>query len=387
MMDGNRDRKTKINLKRKNKIKPTEKITNDFIERLKQAEAGDALPPWVQPWRIDVVYGNPINALTNKPYSGINSINLSMTQDKYGFTTPAFITFRQAKELCKEDPDNHNLKGAKACGFVVKFGHRYYDQNNKEIRFKDNNGKHREPTSSEVDRLNLRKSIYQVPTPIFNIDQLSSIPSKVKESNIFLQRLEQQKTEGDNPEWRATKLTEIVDTLAEANKIDIKERGTKAFFSPALDYIQIPTTFKTEEYRARTLLHEAGHWTGGSFKNIESKRLGRDFTGEFGSKKYAVEELTAELTSAQFCREYGCDTFTQHTSYIGNWLTALGNDKSFLLKASKQADQAYNYLKDSYDLHLKSKADIKATIENMQLKAVASKTSIVERSRLRPCMQ
>ncbi len=339
----------------KNKIKPTEQITNDFIERLKQAEAGEALPPWVQPWKVDVVWGNPMNAQTGNLYSGINSVNLSMIQEKHGFSTPVFMTYNQAKKLCEDDPDNHNLKGEKSCGIVVKFGSRYYDDNGVEKKFKDSKGKPRDPTSDEIEKFNLEKRIYQVPTPVFNIEQLSSIPQKVKDSNIYLQKLEQQKAEGDNPEWRATKLTNAVNELVEANEIDIRERGNKAFFSPALDYIQVPTTFKTEEYRARTVLHEAGHWTGGSIKSPETKRLGRTFGMEFGDRDYAIEELTAELTSAQFCRELGCDTFAQHTNYLGNWLTALENDKTFLLKASKQADQAHKFLKDNLDLKHKNK--------------------------------
>ncbi|TAL82264.1 MAG: antirestriction protein, partial [Beijerinckiaceae bacterium] len=37
----------------------------------------------------------------------------------------------------------------------------------------------------------------------------------------------------------------------------------------------------------RTAFHELSHWSGAS------SRLGRDFTGSFGSKSYAREELVA----------------------------------------------------------------------------------------------
>jgi len=45
----------------------------------------------------------------------------------------------------------------------------------------------------------------------------------------------------------------------------------------------------------RTALHELGHWTGAA------QRLDRDLSGSFGSKKYAQEELVAEITSAFVC--------------------------------------------------------------------------------------
>ena len=93
-------------------------------------------------------------------------------------------------------------------------------------------------------------------------------------------------------------------------------KHNKAFYAPALDYIQVP---RPEEYYEpinwhRTALHELGHWSGAAH------RLGRDLSGGYGSKNYAREELVAEMTAAFTCATLGITPTVRHADYIGSWL-------------------------------------------------------------------
>ena len=85
-----------------------------------------------------------------------------------------------------------------------------------------------------------------------------------------------------------------VEALIRATGIDFRIGGDRAFYVPALDYVQVPPPqayFEPINWH-RTALHELGHATG------HPSRLGRDLTGGFGTKKYALEELVAEPGAA-----------------------------------------------------------------------------------------
>src|SRR5205807_9575427 len=94
------------------------------------------------------------------------------------------------------------------------------------------------------------------------------------------------------------------------------------------------------EYHAHnwTALHELGHWTGAA------QRLDRDLSGSFGSKKYAQEELVAEITSAFVCASLGIVPTVRHADYIGSWLEVLREDDRSIVRAASAASKAADYL-------------------------------------------
>jgi antirestriction protein ArdC len=57
-------------------------------------------------------------------------------------------------------------------------------------------------------------------------------------------------------------------------------------------------------------MHASGH----------ASRLNRDLSGSFGSKKYAFEEIVAEITSAFVCASLGIVPTVRHADYVGSWL-------------------------------------------------------------------
>jgi antirestriction protein ArdC len=131
-----------------------------------------------------------------------------------------------------------------------------------------------------------------------------------------------------------------VEALIRASGADLRLGGDKAFYTPALDYIQVP---RPESYFEpinwhRTALHELGHWTG------HPSRLARDLSGGFGSKLYSREELCAEVTSAFCCATLGIIPTVRHADYIGSWLDVLREDNRAVIRAASAASKAADYL-------------------------------------------
>lgn len=126
---------------------------------------------------------------------------------------------------------------------------------------------------------------------------------------------------------------------------ELKFGGNRAYYSPSLDYIQLPhlSTFDTPEEYYSTLFHEITHATG------HQSRLGRKSILEpsyFGSHEYSKEELVAEMGAAFLCGFSGIENITIENSaaYIAGWLKALKNDKTLLVHAAAQAQKAADFI-------------------------------------------
>ena len=73
-------------------------------------------------------------------------------------------------------------------------------------------------------------------------------------------------------------------------------------------------------------------------------RLGRDLGGTFGSKKYAFEELVAEMNAAFCCASLGIVPTVRHADYIGSWLSVLREDNRAVVRAASQASKAADWI-------------------------------------------
>ena len=165
---------------------------------------------------------------------------------------------------------------------------------------------------------------------VFNIDQTEGIKAPDVEvvQNTFdpIERVE-----------------EIISNMP--MKIDIRCGGNRAYYSPSLDYIQLPQlhTFNSPEEAANTKFHECIHATG------HINRLGRKSileTSYFGSHEYSKEELVAEMGATFLCGHAGIENITINNSaaYIAGWLKALKNDKTLLVHAASQGQKAADYI-------------------------------------------
>ena len=84
-------------------------VTDKVIALLEQGTI-----PWQKPWRGGAA-GMPKNAITKKPYRGVNVFMLAVTAHAMGYESPYWLSYKQALEL-----GGNVRKGEKSSLVVVK---------------------------------------------------------------------------------------------------------------------------------------------------------------------------------------------------------------------------------------------------------------------------
>ena len=277
-------------------------ITDMIIAEL---EAGRV--PWVQPWGTAAAkapLGLPKNASTDRQYSGINVLLLWGAVIERGFSGQSWLTFRQALSL-----GGNVRKGER--GTTVVYADRFVPDDEK---------RRARETGEDAQAIPFLKRF-----TVFNTDQCENLPEDVATAA---------------PPLPTGLIEPRVEALIEATGIDFRIGGNRAFYVPAHDYVQVPPPQAYYEpiNWHRTALHEMGHATG------HPSRLGRNFSGSFGTKKYAFEELIAEINAAFCCASLGIAPTVRHADYIGSWLEVLREDNRAIVRAASQASKAADWL-------------------------------------------
>ena len=83
-------------------------VADRIIELLDQGD----LPPWEQPWKFSPL-GDPRNAVSLKPYRGINRWLTLIAQGLGGYEDTRWLTYKQAQDL-----GGHVRKGEKSTSIV-----------------------------------------------------------------------------------------------------------------------------------------------------------------------------------------------------------------------------------------------------------------------------
>ncbi|MGE0677740.1 ArdC family protein [Pseudolabrys sp.] len=255
-----------------------DEITDKIIAEL---EAGRV--PWVQPWGTAAAkapLAMPKNASTSRQYSGVNVLILWGAVIEHGFAGQNWLTFRQALSL-----GGHVRKGER--GTTVVYADRFIPDDEK---------KRAAESGEEAQAIPFLKRF-----TVFNTDQCDALPDEI----------------ATVPPLPPPGMIEPeVEALIKSTGIDFRIGGNRAFYIPSEDYVQVPPPaayFEPINWH-RTALHELGHASG------HRSRLNRDLSGSFGSKKYAFEELIAELCAAFSCASLGIVPTVRHADYIGSWL-------------------------------------------------------------------
>ncbi|WFU40312.1 zincin-like metallopeptidase domain-containing protein [Bradyrhizobium sp. CB82] len=297
-------------------------ITDNIIAEL---EAGRV--PWVQPWgtaAAEAPLAMPNNAATKRRYSGINILILWGAVIERGFAGQSWLTFRQALSL-----GGHVRKGER--GTTVVYADRFVPNDEKQRATE---------TGEEALAIPFLKRF-----TVFNADQCDGLPAEIATTA---------------PPPPQGLIEPAVEALIKATGIDFRISGDRAFYAPAEDYVQVPPPqayFEPINWH-RTALHELGHASG------HSSRLNRDLSGSFGTKKYAFEELIAELSAAFSCASLGIVPTVRHADYIASWLEVLREDNRAIVRAASQASKAADYI-----LGFLPGAVVGATAENVESEA------------------
>ncbi|SMF34959.1 Antirestriction protein ArdC [Azospirillum oryzae] len=263
--------------------------------------------PWVQPWGTPAAaapLGLPRNAATGRAYTGVNVLILWGAVVARGFSGQSWLTFRQA--LAR---GGHVRKGER--GTTVVYADRFIP---------DDERRRARDTGEEPQAITFLKRF-----TVFNCAQCEDLPDGIAvvpppiPEGLILPRAA---------------------ALIQASGVDVRIGGTRAFYSPQHDYVQVPPPqafFEPVNWH-RTVLHELGHSTG------HASRLNRDLSGAFGSRKYAFEELVAEISAAYLCAALGIVPTVRHADYVGAWLDVLRGDNHAIVRAASQASKVADYL-------------------------------------------
>ncbi|MCW1431979.1 ArdC family protein [Novosphingobium sp. JCM 18896] len=263
--------------------------------------------PWRRPWRTFGAGGRPLRA-GGQAYTGINSILLWAIADGSGYQSRFWMTARQADEL-----GGRIVKGALPAPSI------YFNT----LR------KAGVPSLAGEDA-GVRFIRFMRSYLVYNCDDIEGLPSRFYPDTLALKA----------PDPSAHQ--EAIDAFFSAIPIETRHGGSRAYYSPGGDYVQMPlkAAFISSDHHAATLAHEYAHATGAAH------RLGREFGRRFGDKAYAFEEVVADMTSGMICCELGlpCELHDSHASYIDHWIGILKADKSAIITAAAKAEQAFKWL-------------------------------------------
>jgi antirestriction protein ArdC len=279
-----------------------DEITDRIIVELEEGRL-----PWVQPWGTATAKAPlalPRNAATARTYSGINVLILWGAVVQHGYPSQHWLTFRQALAL-----GGAVRKGER--GTTVVYADRFTPE--------DEQRRARE-TGTEAHSIAFLKRF-----TVFNVAQCDGLPEEIVKAA---------------PPPPPHMIEPRVEALIQNTGIGFRIGGDRAFYVPALDYVQVPppAAFFAPIDWHRTALHELGHASG------HASRLNRDFTGRFGTRAYAVEELVAEMTAAFCCAALGIVPTVRHADYIGAWVELLQEENRVIVRAASQASKAADWL-------------------------------------------
>lgn len=278
-------------------------ITGQLIAAI-ESDPGKPCMPWR---RSSAPLFMPVNALTEKPYNGINIVSLWVAAEISGHSAPVWATYKQWTELGAQV-----RKGEKSS--LVVFYKEYSS----------------EPDPDNTDD-NVKRRVARA-SYVFNASQVDgyALPDAPKMLGP-VERLE------------------AVDRFVSATPAQIAHGGDRAFYRPSTDHIQMPdeglfcgtgTMTRSESYYA-VLVHELTHWTGAKH------RLDRVLGKRFGDQAYAAEELVAEIGAAFLCAELGItqDVRADHAQYLAQWLDLMKSDSRAVFTAAARASEAVAFLK------------------------------------------
>ncbi len=232
---------------------PRVDIYTRITERI-VAELEKGVRPWVQPWSSANTGGRITRPLRHngEPYSGMNVLLLWSEAISRGFVSPMWMTFRQAGEL-----GGHVRKGES--GSTVIYASRF--------------------TRTETDRRGdeVERDIpFLKAYSVFNVEQIDDLPES------YYRKPE--------PVPDPIERIEAADRFFANTGSVIRHGGSKAFYAPSSDHIQMPPfeSFRDAASHAAILGHEHIHWTA------DSSRVGRDLSRYARDRsEQAREELIA----------------------------------------------------------------------------------------------
>lgn len=295
---------------------------------------------WRQKWADDGF--SQRNADTDKGYSNMNQTLLFNRAVQENLDDPRWLTFAQAKE------HGYQIrKGAKSSEIFRLLDQTYKrkvkDENGNVL--KDENGKDITETLKYNQRLIVKHNVFNAR----DIDGIEPFKrAEIPEEHKQLLKQENYK----NAEL-------MISAFCQENGISLQEMASEKAFYTNNEFFHRGNNGVTEHKVVLPLkaqfdnlddyfsvaFHEVAHST--KVLDIRINKATDTPTGnEFGSKNYAKEELTAELTALFLCRQFGINSTdiaereNNSLAYLKTWINQGVLDKDDFFVAVKEANRA-----------------------------------------------
>jgi antirestriction protein ArdC len=234
------------------------------------------------------------------PYRGMNVLMLWSSAVRRGYSSPYWMTFRQALELGGTVRKGESGRPVCYYGSAQRDGDDGGPKTFRYLKF------YTVFNAQQVDGLN---------DSFFPQNSQAPAPDRLPDVEAWIART------GAQVRWG----------------------GSAAYYDPNTDVIQMPdaTRFRDAEQMASVELHELTHWSGAK------TRLDRNLDRYADSRaNRAFEELIAEIGSGLLGAQHGFrpEHLEEHARYIGSWIVELQNDPKYLFSAAAQAQAAVDYL-------------------------------------------
>ncbi len=269
--------------------------------------------PWSKPWivrgRNDAMM--PRNGISNRKYTGFNSLYLSFLVEENGWNDPRFYTMNSLDEGMQVK------KGSKSTIVIYNKAtqHDVEDESTGEVETKTTwfQRYYRVFNGSQIDGLDTFSM------PEVEVDGYDHGPDEYDEARLI------------SAAW--------CDNLA-----DFSHGGNRAYYMPSMDSITMPDLdqFPTLEDYYQTLFHEMAHSTG------HESRANRLEKGGFGTDTYAKEELVAEFAAAFLCANTEVPlNEEQSAAYLKGWAKRCKDEPKLLYSAANSAQYAADMIMEN----------------------------------------
>ena len=291
--------------------------------------------------------GLPQN-LSGRRYSGHNDFFLQLHTAMKGYDMPVYATYKQLK-----DAGATIGKGEKAMPVI------YWN-----ITHRDEHGQKVSDETYEAMTKAEQEKVKTVPVLmgyyVWNLQQTNFPEVKPEKFAKLQEQFKAPEMKDTVGMYESKEFDAMIDKQAWVCKINTVE-GAGAFYSQSKDEITVPMkaqfnihntpeeTYKDGMEYYSSIAHEMAHSTG-----IEA-RLGRDMEGHFGDKKYAKEELVAELTAAMVGNTMGFDKriLDNNAKYVDGWMDTLKKEPRFILSVMADVNKASKMILDHVDAQRK----------------------------------
>ena len=310
-------------------------VTEQIIAALREG-----VVPWRKPWRT--ANGANRSLISRKAYRGINIWLLTVSATRHGFTSPWWVTDRQARE-----------KGGSIVSRIPTIVVVYVPAKKPETATKP-----KQVLTSEAQHTR-KGPLFPRYFRVYNLEQTEGLEHLVPQSSGVPSTAPLPATAAE----QEARYRQIIADLPDPRP-EIINRGSKAYYDPMTDRVVVPPLdrFETWADYAATMFHELAHSTG---HGTRLARPGITDPTYFGSHKYSQEEIVAEMCANFLSYETGIfDQVSQSSAaYLDGWHRNLGDKRLDTIAPEEEAAGWIALLEENCQLFFKASREAERAAE------------------------